>query len=386
MQERRFHPAANRMPIITGDAFEALVDDIAKRGLVKPIELFDGQILDGRNRYRACIRAGVEPRYIEAQLGDATPYDYVWSLNGARRDMDAGQKAAVRLLLLQDSQEWLREREEAKRKANEARAAAQKGVPKAEIVERPASHEAPRSPAKWQATIVAESAGVSRATVNRAQELQRKNPEAFAQVASGEVPLAKALREEKRQERVSKLVEISASNESLDGRLGRYPVIYADPPWQYDDNSTDPTRVIENQYPTMRLDDICALPVADVCTDDAILFLWATSPLLHKAFDVIRAWGFSYKTCAVWDKEVIGMGYFFRQQHELLLVAERGNIIKPTPDARPSSVYRERRGQHSAKPQGFYAIIERMYPELPKLELFCRAPRAGWKAWGNQAA
>ena len=81
--------------------------------------------------------------------------------------------------------------------------------------------------------------------------------------------------------------------------------------------------------------------------------------------------GFSYRTCAVWDKEIIGMGYYFRQQHELLLVATRGNVPTPLPGDRVSSVIRSRRELHSKKPECVYKIIEAMYPSLPKLEMLC---------------
>jgi hypothetical protein len=86
----------------------------------------------------------------------------------------------------------------------------------------------------------------------------------------------------------------------------RYPVIYADPPWEYDRGSTTPNRQIENQYPTMSLDQVCALPVPKLATDNAILFMWATNPLLPEALQVLKAWGFTYKSNFSWDKERTG--------------------------------------------------------------------------------
>ena len=166
---------------------------------------------------------------------------------------------------------------------------------------------------------------------------------------------------------------------------GQAGAIYADPPWRYEHVKTD-SRAIENQYPTESLDAICAMPVANLTTDDAVLFLWATSPKLAEAMRVIDAWGFTYRTCAVWDKDQIGMGYYFRQQHELLLVAVKGEPPLPAVDARPASVIHAPRGEHSAKPAVFYEVIERMYPTFPKIELFARTAREGWAAWGNQAA
>ena len=103
----------------------------------------------------------------------------------------------------------------------------------------------------------------------------------------------------------------------------RYGVVYADPPWRYD-HAEAGNREIENQYPTLSLDEIKALDVP--AANDCVLFLWATSPKLAEAMQVVEAWGFTYRTCAVWVKDRIGMGYYFRQRHELLLV---GNARSP---------------------------------------------------------
>lgn len=164
---------------------------------------------------------------------------------------------------------------------------------------------------------------------------------------------------------------------------GRFSVIYADPPWRYEHTKTQ-NREIENHYPTMELEAICALDVP--AADDAVLFLWATSPKLEEAMRVIDAWGFTYRTCAVWDKQKIGMGYYFRQQHELLLVAAKGSLPVPDPSDRVSSVISAPRGEHSKKPDVVYELIESMYHGHQMLELFCREPREGWASWGNQVA
>jgi len=189
--------------------------------------------------------------------------------------------------------------------------------------------------------------------------------------------------EQRRGERLDKIVEISQGNIELKTDA-RYPVLYADPPWRYEHAESE-SRAIENQYPTMALDEICALPVSELATPDAILFLWATSPKLAESMRVIESWGFTYRTCAVWDKQKIGMGYYFRQRHELLLVATRGSVPTPAPGDRVASVISEPREEHSAKPAKFAELIEAMYPTLPRIELFCRSPRQGWAVWGNQS-
>ncbi len=164
---------------------------------------------------------------------------------------------------------------------------------------------------------------------------------------------------------------------------GRWPVIYADPPWRFENHPTG-AWAVENHYPTMPLDDICALPVSDIAADDAILYLWVPNAMMEKGIDVINAWGFSYLTDMVWVKPSIGLGQRVRNRHETLLIAKRGNFPPPAPADRPDSVVEAPRGKHSAKPHRFYEIIEKCYPEHPKIELFCRCPREGWAAWGNE--
>lgn len=164
---------------------------------------------------------------------------------------------------------------------------------------------------------------------------------------------------------------------------GKFQVILADPPWRYDFGNSD-NRIIENHYPTMELEDICALNVPSIAAEDSVLFLWTTSPKLEQSFEVVNKWGFRYVTCMVWDKEHIGMGYYFRQQHELLLVCKQGNLPAPEPSRRPPSVLRAARGKHSEKPEELHDLLDCMYPKANKVELFCRSPRPGWVSWGNE--
>ncbi len=187
------------------------------------------------------------------------------------------------------------------------------------------------------------------------------------------------------QAKTERLAELKAAAPEQAALLADFPVVYADPPWRYDDSTTSPNRFIENQYPTMDLDEICAMPVASWVAKDAILFLWATSPKLKEALRVMAAWGFVYRTNMVWIKDKIGLGHWVRQQHELLLIGRRGSFPTPDPSVRPSSVIEAPRGVHSVKPTEMYDTIETMYPNLAYLELFARTARPGWTAWGNQA-
>ena len=132
----------------------------------------------------------------------------------------------------------------------------------------------------------------------------------------------------------------------------------------------------------MNLKDIKRLKVP--ATENSVLFLWATAPKLREALEVLTHWGFNYRTHAIWDKEKIGMGYWFRGQHELLLIGVKGNFSPPEPEVRNSSVIRDKRANHSQKPICIYEIIEKMFPSHKYIELFARNERPGWASWGNQ--
>jgi N6-adenosine-specific RNA methylase IME4 len=161
----------------------------------------------------------------------------------------------------------------------------------------------------------------------------------------------------------------------------KYEVIYADPPWRYDFSRTK-NRDIKNHYPTMALEEIKQLDIPSA--DNSLLLLWATAPKLIEALEVMEAWGFKYKTNGVWNKEIIGMGYWFRGQHELLLVGTKGKFSPPLPKDRISSVYSERRTKHSKKPDYIRNWIDKAFKGYSKLELFARTQKDSWAVFGNQ--
>lgn len=245
------------------------------------------------------------------------------------------------------------------------------------------------NPVSEKATLA--EAGIDKNLANRARKLAAVPDEQFEEmlgewrgrvVRENERVTTNLLREGEKAQRDADLAKVEMSWPE-----GKYQVIYADPPWRYENPPMGDTgRSIENHYPTMDLDEICALDVGLVADDNCILLMWATAPKLAESMEVITAWGFTYRTCMVWVKDKIGMGYYARNQHELLLIAKRGEMAPPEPSDRPSSVLQAPRLEHSAKPLEYYDIIERMYPTQNKIELFCRSPRDGWAVWGNQAA
>ena len=380
--ELEFHPLANIFPLIEGAEFDALVEDIRLNGQREPIVLLDGKILDGRNRYRACLLAGENPASISYFGDDAV--SFVVSLNLRRRHLDESQRAVVAAKLANMKQGSRTDLspigEMSQSQAAEMLNVGKRSVERARAV---IDEGASELIAEVEQGRISVSAAADVATLPKPQQAEI--------VARGEKEIleaAKQIRAEKaevrRAERIERIVEIAKGNTDLSTDT-KYPVIYADPPWRYDYAETE-NRAIENQYPTMTIDEICNMPVSDLATDDAILFMWTTAPKLEEAFKVVSSWGFTYRSCAIWDKQKIGLGYYFRIQHEILLVATRGNIPTPAPADRVSSVISIPRSEHSAKPVDFYEIIEKFYPALPKIELFCRSPREGWAVWGNQSS
>jgi N6-adenosine-specific RNA methylase IME4 len=378
----QFHDLANVFPLIEGDEFAGLVADIGKQGLLEAIVLLDGKILDGRNRYRACVEAGVEPHFEEFDGED--PVAFVVSKNVARRHLDESQRAlaAARIATLQNGQR--KSASPIGEGRSQAEAAQILNVGKRSV------ERARDVLDQGEATLV-KAVEQGKVSVSAAADVATLPKQEQAEiVAKGEKEILEAAKriraqksEAKREERIERIAQIATGNTHLDtGR--KYPVIYCDPPWRYEFAESE-TRAIENQYPTMDLEAIKRLLVRDLATEDAILFMWATSPKLAEAISVVEAWGFTYRSSAIWVKNQLGMGYYFRQQHELLLIATRGSMPAPAPADRPRSVFTSDRTEHSAKPAEFAEFIERMYPTLPRIELFCRSPRHGWDVWGNQA-
>lgn len=374
-----FHKLANIFPLIEGGEFEQLVSDIREHGVLEPVWMLEGKILDGRNRYRAAQAAGVECPVRSYDGND--PIGFILSHNLKRRHLNESQRAmvAAKLVTLRDGQRQDRVRgtsiEVASRRLNVGRASVEraKAVQSGGAVELIGAVESGRV-----------SVSVAADVASRPHEEQAKI------VARGEREIlneARKIRAMKaavrREQRMQKMIAACAGNKDLPTSQ-KYPIIYADPPWRHEHPPVG--REVERHYPTMLLDEICALPVRELAADDAMLFLWVPAPKLAEAMHVIDAWGFVYRTCVIWDKELIGPGFYVRGQHELLLICCRGKFPTPADPNRPRSIYRERRGAHSVKPEHFAEMIERMYPALPKIELFARTARPGWSVWGNQVA
>lgn len=194
---------------------------------------------------------------------------------------------------------------------------------------------------------------------------------------------------------LNKEIRASARTKVIEGQAalaGMYRVIYADPAWRYDDSGIPQSGALgkaSRHYPTMTIEEICALPVQAHALDDSVLFLWIPAPFLLQnpgPREVIEAWGFTYKTGSVWDKVLGNWGHYFRIRHEHLVVCTRGSCLPDVPTPMPDSIFVERRSdEHSEKPEIARQIISKLYTRGPYLELFGRKKVEGWDVFGNDA-
>lgn len=174
----------------------------------------------------------------------------------------------------------------------------------------------------------------------------------------------------------------------------KYKTIYADPPWQFQNRTgkVAPENKRLNRYPTMTLNDIKSLPVHEVSDEKCHLYLWVPNALLPEGLEVMKAWGFEYKTNLIWEKvrkdgqpDGRGVGFYFRNVTEVLLFGVKGDKNRTLQPGRSQvNLLRTIKREHSRKPDEFVDLIEACSPG-PFLELFARGNRCGWDMWGNQA-
>jgi N6-adenosine-specific RNA methylase IME4 len=157
----------------------------------------------------------------------------------------------------------------------------------------------------------------------------------------------------------------------------KFGTIYADPPWRYE--KTVGRAACSKHYDTMSIPELCAMPVRELATNDAHLHLWVTNAFLFESHKLLDAWGFNFEGTLLWAKPTMGCGNYFRNAHELMLVATRNG----SPIELETGHVHCRRGRHSAKPEQVRRIIERASPG-PRLELFGRREAPGWTVFGNQ--
>jgi N6-adenosine-specific RNA methylase IME4 len=384
------HPAANLFPLMNDDRYAELCERIREVGLLNEITLCDGKILDGRSRYDACLKTGVEPRF-KTYAGN--PFLFAWNINAVRRDLAADQRAVIFELAIVASEKWNEINGAIAAAANKKRsdaAKAQRRTKDRTQLSGPATTCGASSPRHDYAaeahakssTAMAKAAGTNRGAVERAKKLVRDHPDLAHKVAAGELKSNAAHRLSKRDQVAHRFAPFPK---------GQYRVIYADPPLhpghtaegsggntRGDDSAPKAAKQLS---PGMTVSDLKHLAVGTLATKDAVLFYWTAFSLLLDALEVLRAWGFHYKTAYVWDKGRGSPRDYHSGEAELLLMCTRGSYTSEVME-KEKQVQKFKGGRHNQKPEEFRQMIDRMYPHGSRIELFCRGKvPQGWYAW-----
>jgi len=369
------------------EEYNALKEDIKERGIQDPLHVVKREgsyiIVSGHQRAKIAKELGIKvPCIIRDDLKDELQIkEYLIKDNLLRRHLTTAQKAEIVLALAEIEAERARVRQEATQLVG-------RGVQKKDVMvvgqepptineDKGKSIEIAVKKAKDQGLPISDKTVKKAKKILEAAEKDQDIKKEWEKAKAGRTTVEKVYREVKQKERREALNK----PEPLEKITKEYDIIYADPPWRYE-FSQSRNREIENQYPTMTLEEICGLEIP--AASDAVLFLWCPMPKLDWGLKVIEAWGFKYRTGFVWVKDKIGMGHYVRSKHELLLIGIKGSPGTPLPENRPESVIFAPRFEHSKKPDIVYGIIEKMYPGKSYFEMFARKTREGWGVWGNE--
>lgn len=363
------------IPPLTAEEYAGLEASIRAEGCRDALVLWGDVLVDGHNRYEICRKHGISFRTARMEFADRDEA-MMWMI-----DLQRGRRnlSKVDSILLSQKKTAILAKKAKEKQIGTLKQNADRFV-KTDKTE----------PAIDTRKETAKLAGVSTGTLAQFEQVQRKKPELIDDIRRGDMSINQAYKtvraEEKRQEREAAIQEQKerpkASNRiDIFTARKRYRIVYADPPWSYNDKQeTDMLGGAVKHYSTMSMDEICAFPVP--ADDNAVLFIWTTSPMLEDAFKVINAWGFKYKSSFVWDKVAHNMGHYNSVRHEFLLIATRGSCTPDVPKLYDSVVSIERT-EHSRKPAVFRNMIDTLYPTGERLELFAREAPEGWDVWGD---
>ena len=373
------HPFADLFPLMEGAPFDELVADIKANGFAEWIVLHEGKILDGRNRYRALVQLGYGDqvrRFSEAFEG-RDPLAFVISKNLKRRHLNESQRAMIGATV-----ENMPAHRPKAANLHTSRAAAAKlvnvserSIASAAVVRDKGEPELQRAvnQGKLAISLAAQAAKLPPA-------LQR---EVAREAETGRDSIVQNVVH--RARRAEREATLGAKQCALPGK--KYGVIVTDNEWEFEAYSSETglNRSAADHYPTSDLETLKRRDVPSISADDCVLFMWSPSAMVARALEVMTAWDFGYRSQVIWRKDKTGLGYWFRNEHEILLVGTRGKIPAPAMGTQWPSVIDAPVGEHSAKPEIFLELIEAYFPTLPKIELNRRGPaRPGWDAWATK--
>lgn len=357
------------IPPLTDQEYSQLETNIRADGCRDPLVVWreKGVLLDGHNRLKICKKYGIKYQTTTVPIKDEiSAIEWIILNQFGKRNLEPFQRAELALRL--------------------------KPVIAARAKEKQKEHgdTAPGKTLKQKSAEVntrlelAKLSGLSHDTIAKAEIISEQAAEeiksALRMGAKG-MSINKVHADLMRDRRKSEYRERVAHHQRKSAVDVLPTLILCDPPWKYDFQESH-SREIENHYETETIEELKKhCPKTD---KNCICFMWATAPKLLEAITLLQEWGFTYRTHAIWDKKKIGTGYWFRGQHELLLVGVKGTASPPQQEDRVSSIFQESRTTHSTKPDCVYIWMEKAFPMASKMEMYCRKTRNGWQAWGDE--
>ena len=347
---------------------ESLVSSIKEIGLIHPITILgDGTLSSGYRRLLALEKLG----RTELKEGEYKifPLNVELEENLIRKEFTLQERVEAFQIIYE------REKTKAKERQKQVAGKDKEGKPVFTCVELPTSEKGKAR------DKTAKFTGLAFQTYEKVKKVLESNDQKLVSEINRTGKVEGAWRKLKQKEDEKRIPAFPAGN---------FNIILADPPWQYSIINVE-SRATERHYPTLSYEQIrdytdkTGRKITDLFSQNVILFLWVTAPKANEGFQLLKDWGFEYKTCFVWVKDKIGLGWWNRNQHELLLVATKGNVKIPDESARVSSIINAPRAEHSKKPNIVYEIIQKYYPEQKYLELFARQKyNEKWEVWGNE--
>ena len=348
------HKFANIFPMMDEIDFSNLKKDVQENGFdrERPVILYEGKILDGRNRNKVCEELNIQPNFIT--YSGESPLSYVISNNLDRRHLTKSQRAVIAVEVLP-----LLEEEAKKRMLT--------GHP---------SQKIDKGRSTEQAAIKFHT---NRQYISEAKKLKETSPELLEEIKQGTKDFSDVKKEQRLEKIQTQREELQ--KEVLQQPKGNYDVVVIDPPWNYQDDSIYDANGFRGTtpYPSMSLNEIknIKLPIKDDC----VLWLWTTNKFLLEMKVLLEHWDFELKSIVTWDKQIMGMGRWLRSQTEHCILAIKG---KPYfNNTKWTTLISEKRTTHSTKPEIFYKMVDEICAGR-KLDYFARKKREGWDVYGDE--
>ena len=359
------------IPPLTDEEYDGLRDSLLNEGCRDALVVWDGVLVDGHNRYEICEKHNIPFRVHEMQFANRDEA-MLWMIDNQslRRNLEAPD----RILLAQKKAAILAKKAKEKQEYSQSQYHGNQ-YDKRNVIN---IDNTPKINVQKETAALA---GVSTGTLAQFEYVQKRKPELIEDIRNKDMSINQAyhaVKKEERKEAIQKQIDDIEQGVMVQPD-GLFDVIAIDPPWNYGTSYDAGGRRVANPYPEMTQQELKAIELP--AKDDCVLFLWTTQKFIWDAKELLDAWGFTYRSMFVWDKEKIGMGDLIRMQCEFCLIGIKGKpIFKDNHGIR--DIIREPRREHSRKPDSFYQIVNDLCVGR-KLEYFSREQREGWTVYGN---